>query len=447
MQPLDHTHPYYRSSANLLESLSIDRELVSVEIYGVNDFYGHATQMKQFLGLPPNHKLKFILAHGVVQHKRIWEIKVESPLPVFLCPSAEYANLFQEAVGKIAFGVGPMLYYVPGFDSALPLPEEKTLVVFPDHSTHYQTTDYNFDRIEAVIQSQASRFERIRICLYWKDILLGHHLYYLDQGYEVTSAGHMFDPYFIRRLIQIIGSATETIAFSVSTNMSYSVAMNRPIWITDGDSKRQYKDEQTREQFIDYWDDAKAFRDEAEALFSDPVDKITTGQREFIARVAGLDCRRSKEELLNIHQAAEEIFKRKIQFPLKRGYKAPDPSASFQGLNVEKSAAQKNPTTPQPSPRQVAAQLFRDAMRKSNSGQYEDALPFLERALVMFGESPQEGTNLLKAFCLSKLNRFDEAFAAVQNELRLFPKNEGAQVFFQQLQGIKRTESGGEEEK
>ena len=44
----------------------------------------------------------------------------------------------------------------------------------------------------------------IKICMYWKDIQLKRHQIYIDNGFEVISAGHIYDKMFYYRLYDIL---------------------------------------------------------------------------------------------------------------------------------------------------------------------------------------------------------------------------------------------------
>lgn len=65
-----------------LLALARDRRRVTCELHEANDFYGHATLLKAYAGLPPNRPLKAAVEHGPPTiARRLWYLDVHSRLP------------------------------------------------------------------------------------------------------------------------------------------------------------------------------------------------------------------------------------------------------------------------------------------------------------------------------------------------------------------------------
>ena len=77
------------------------------------------------------------------------------------------------------------------------------------------------------------------------------------------------------------------------------------------------------------------------------------------------------------------------------------------------------------------AVLLRDAMQMISKGDHASALSCIEQARLM--DKPLQNVELLRAFSLMGLNRFEEAYTAVENELDRFPNNEEASNLKAQL--------------
>jgi predicted O-methyltransferase YrrM len=418
-----------------LEGLCLDRELVTVEIHKPNAFYGHATQVKQGLGLNPHSQLKVMLAHGIAQHRRVWQPKLKSPLPMLLCPGQPYAEYFQHQTGKLAYAVGPMLQYMPGYDDALKLPEERTLVVFPNHSTHYQETEYDFGSVFDLIDREAINFDRVKVCLYWKDVQLGHHKHYLDRGVEVVSAGHMFDPNFGQRLIQILGQASETIAMAVGTNLFYAILMGRPSWVQLVDEKRTYLSAEQKNTLGPFWDEGDKIRAEAMSLFGERTGEITPEQRDFADRLAGVSIRKSKAEMLEYLNIAQDLFSRKIVFPVKKSTQreGQHPDANLPDSNSDRPAQSMSNTGGEEMTDHKAVHLqaqLRSAMEKVNT-KPDEALVILREVIQVADKLP--GIRLLMALAYARLGKNELARGEVERELEINPNNADARLFLQKL--------------
>ena len=63
-------------SAAELENLAADRPLITVEAFNANDFYGNASVLKEYCGLPDGFPLPGILPHGPSMHGKVWDAEI-----------------------------------------------------------------------------------------------------------------------------------------------------------------------------------------------------------------------------------------------------------------------------------------------------------------------------------------------------------------------------------
>ena len=57
--------------------MAADRALATVEVHASNDFYGHATVLKEYAGLPPKRPLKAAIEHGAPVTDLIWQVDLQ----------------------------------------------------------------------------------------------------------------------------------------------------------------------------------------------------------------------------------------------------------------------------------------------------------------------------------------------------------------------------------
>lgn len=226
-----------RSKMNLTDIYQLSKHIqvfspFTMEINPANDWYGHASIFKKYLGLPQSYQFKFIIEHGTFPTEQVSEVELEPKLPVFLT----YSNYRVDILKKYrdhAFSIGPFIHYAPTFYSKDKITSEKkrlgkNLLIFPAHSLSYVINDYDQKWFIKKINKLAKDFDSVRVCLFWADILLGLHKYYSDLGFECVTAGHILDPNFLPRLKTIIEISDLTISNDVGTHVGYSVYLDKP---------------------------------------------------------------------------------------------------------------------------------------------------------------------------------------------------------------------------
>jgi len=111
----------------------------------------------------------------------------------------------------------------------------KTLVVFPSHSIDSIYAKYDINQFIQYITSFKNEFNfnKVLVCLYWKDIALGMDQQYISANFSVVSAGHIYDACFLSRLKTILLLADATLTNAVGTHVGYAITLNKPtkIWI------------------------------------------------------------------------------------------------------------------------------------------------------------------------------------------------------------------------
>lgn len=113
----------------------------------------------------------------------------------------------------------------------------KTLVVFPSHSIDSIYAKYNIERFIKYIDSfkDEFNFDKIIICLYWKDIALNMDKQYINAGFSIVTAGHIYDAYFLSRLKTILLLADAILTNAVGTHVGYAVTLDIPVKIWSED--------------------------------------------------------------------------------------------------------------------------------------------------------------------------------------------------------------------
>lgn len=303
-----------RSRLNLtdLEQLSKHINMFSPytsEIQPVNDWYGHATILKNFLGLPKNYKFKFIIEHGTYFSDQVADIELESNLSAFVTYSPYRAKVLKK-YRKYTYAIGPFIHYAPHYLTRKQLIEDKkrlgkTILFFPSHSLIGLTNEYDMNYSYKKIKELSKGFDSIRVCIYWKDVLLGKHKFYQSKGLECVSAGHILDPLFLPRVKSIIQTADLTISNDASSPLSYCIYMNKP-HIIFYQRPKMYGKKYFKKIMTDYWK-SKPYNQIVKE-FSKIHFRITPRQRELMNYYSGTNSVKSKFKLLKIVKETENLL-------------------------------------------------------------------------------------------------------------------------------------------
>lgn len=284
------------------------------ELQPVNDWYGHATILKKFLGLPKTYQFKFIIEHGTFLSDQVADIELESDLPAFVTYS-EYRKEVLKKYRHHTYAIGPLIHYAPHYLTKKELKNEKkrlgkTILFFPSHSLIGLTNEYDMDWSYNKILSVAKGFDTIRVCLYWKDILLGRHKFYQEKGIECVTAGHILDPQFLSRVKSIIEISDLTVSNDASSSLSYCVYMNKPHIIFYQRPKMRGK-KYFYKVMSDYWK-SEPYKQVVKE-FSKISFKLTEKQRKLIDCYCGTNCVKSKAQLQKIVKQTELIYQRTLK--------------------------------------------------------------------------------------------------------------------------------------
>ena len=226
-----------------IEALSepIDASNLSSLIYDFREpvYYGAFSVLKEYAGLetfllPP---CKLGLQHGYVFEILTWE---QSKLELRnLVWSDKLVQMYQEHTdNKDIYAVGAPFFYASSLMSKEQIANEKkrlgrNLLAFPMHSSVCCDTDFAPDKFLSILEEERKKFDSVRVCIYWKDILRGAHKVYLEHGFECVCNGHINDINFLRRQKALFEIADATISNGIGSHVGYSVFMEKPHRLID----------------------------------------------------------------------------------------------------------------------------------------------------------------------------------------------------------------------
>lgn len=291
-----------------LQALVRDRHQRTPEVHPPSDFYGHAAALKRYAGLPAERPLAAVVEHGPPPAPYVWELDARAPFPTFLCAGEQQAELYKRRRhGGTAVPIGPMIHYAaPG--PPPPRPRGR-LLVFPAHSTHYVKSVYDAPAFARTLAGYRDRFSEITVCLYWKDALHGAAVPYRAEGFDVVSAGHMFDLGFLSRLRALLDGADVVASNQYGSYVPYAVALGRPVWLLQQDVELVGREKDLARDTLgrDVFEDATR---EIRRRFSEESDEVTDEQRTVLDPFCGFGHVRAPEEVRALLDDARERYLR-----------------------------------------------------------------------------------------------------------------------------------------
>lgn len=142
-------------------------------------------------------------------------------------------NILRKGTNKPIDAIGPYIKYAESIVNDAELAKIKrklgrVLLVFPSHSISAVEVQFDENLLIQEIEKVKNQFDTVLVCMYWKDISLKKEERYKQMGYQITTAGHSFDYYFLNRLKTIITLADYTMSNDTGTHIGYCIVMGKP---------------------------------------------------------------------------------------------------------------------------------------------------------------------------------------------------------------------------
>lgn len=184
-----------------LERLTADRPLPEGEVFIPNAFYGLAAILREYAGLPEGFPIMAVIPHSVMLDPGfVWGAEIEAKVPGVLSYPRYRDTVYEGLTDKIVVPSASPYIYLRRMVSSVPESDRQGTIFFPSHSTHHVTTVLNPEELVKQLQQVDDRFRPVSICIYWRDVELGRHIPFIESGFRVVSAGHIYDPAFLYRL-------------------------------------------------------------------------------------------------------------------------------------------------------------------------------------------------------------------------------------------------------
>ena len=294
-----------------LAALCADRELKTKEIHRGNAFYGSDWVLKRFAGLPGRYPLKMVVPHGpYFSEDHVWEPERDAELPIVLCFPEYRVNAYRKVTNKVIVpSTSPFVYLTKMI--AKPLSRERRgTIFFPAHSTHWITASMDFEALADDLLNLGREYHPIRVCIYWRDFNLGHHRAFVDRGFEIVSAGHMYDPSFMSRLYHLFSVHRYAASNEQGSQIYYSLAAGCSFFFHGSVSVELLAEESVLKRDGAVPSPSRVAR--LRAAFCEPTPVASREQLAIASQYLGMEHMRSSRELRKLILLAEALDKTRV---------------------------------------------------------------------------------------------------------------------------------------
>ncbi len=282
-----------------LAALCSEKPFRTPEIYTPNDNYGQARILKMYSGYRLDRPLGAVVPHGVTyEDDRVFPGEAYAPLPAVLSYPDYVDEAFRRHSNKMVIpSASPFLYALDLLGRPDP-PERSGTLFCPDHSTAAVDVDTDWWRLAWQLGKLDEVFKPVTVCMHWCDIERGRHKQFLKRGFPVVSAGHLYDPDFLFRLVHLFSMHRYAAGNNVMTNLFCGIAAGVPYFLLGDEVSVRVDPGEPHPEVYKPTPDGLARMSEVRKLFSKPRTEITDEQRQCADRFLGVERFRAPEGLL-----------------------------------------------------------------------------------------------------------------------------------------------------
>lgn len=289
-----------------------ERMICPAEFDWWNNFYGHASVLKRYVGLPEFYPLKAGIQHGnyLDGSGYVTEYMV---YPVALLWGDSNRD-FLHNLGKKTHSIGAPFFYADSLLDDVAVRNEKdrlgkTLLAFSVHSgaDNDLATDAEVFIKHLLDAKDRLGFDTVRVCMYFRDHVRGRSKPFQDAGFECVTAGHAHDPNFLRRLKSLLLCCDAVVSNDFGSHFGYAIGMDLPFLYVQ---QKVHTNESIQRILTGSLATLKAeFGDDLAGEFGDRL-VVTEQQKQFCNHCWGASYVKTRKELLTIFHNAEETWLR-----------------------------------------------------------------------------------------------------------------------------------------
>lgn len=190
-------------------------------------YYGHADILRRAAGW--TGPIPAVVPHGVyLDPSQLWHGDTRARVSAVLCYPDYAVEAFERVTRKLVVpSAAPFVYALDQVPS--PTEPPRGTLFFPVHSTHNVVAEQPWDDLAERLSGLPTTHGPIRVCMYWRDVQLGHHKPFERCGLDVVCAGHVFDNCFLPRLLTLLRHARSVATSGFGSHLAYAAMADRVV--------------------------------------------------------------------------------------------------------------------------------------------------------------------------------------------------------------------------
>lgn len=287
-----------------LNVLCADRPWGQVhEKFRGNAYYGAASVLKEYAGIPQTTPLNIIVPHGPSRSGTwVWSSERKNKLKRVFCYPPHRKKAYQMVGKKTILSAAPFAYAAEMLKKE-PKPKRRGTLFFLSHSTRHVTTILDFQKLSDMLVDWDEKYRPVTLCIYWRDYNLGRHCLFRDRerGLQVISAGHMRDPNFLYRLYHLCSMHKYASGNAIASYIFYSIKAGCSYFYTKMDFVFTGDPEKLRRSGVVPKDKGYIRRvAEIQAMFTHPHKRMSVEQLALVDYYLGTQHLKSPKELRKV---------------------------------------------------------------------------------------------------------------------------------------------------
>lgn len=256
--------------------------------YWTSEIYGFGKHIREYASYPWWLPICVNTDHGVTNRDFPIKSELESDAPYQLFHSPYLVKRWKTLSRKPCFCLFSPYVFYRRKNNICQISSPKGTISFPGHSTDSIDDLLSPKKYINQLKQLPDQYHPISICLHYHDINKGLHRIYLDEGFEVFTAGNPSHPKFTERFYDILKNFKYSTSNWIGSYIYYSVEMGIPFFLHGSPPEYFNKDDGNLEKgFVNSFHKQKYIKDCLE-LFSVKEDFISKDQASHVHKILGL---------------------------------------------------------------------------------------------------------------------------------------------------------------
>ncbi|MCO6460905.1 MAG: hypothetical protein J5I59_05840 [Saprospiraceae bacterium] len=200
----------------------------------LSDLYGMAAIFKKIFHIPGYVPVSYVclLEHGVnFQFEHFFNRLTDSKHELIFLDNSHRVKNFTAQTGKVAYPIGPLFSQYRRLKNIEPYPDRAGTLAFPSHSSSEFDFSSGYRAYAYALRQLPAHFHPITICLYYYDVLQGHHRIFEEAGFRVITNGYIGNSGFADVLYDTMRRFRYTTSNYPGSYAYYSIEMGIPFFL------------------------------------------------------------------------------------------------------------------------------------------------------------------------------------------------------------------------